>query len=97
MLALIMDKQKLQLLARYAGYICLIVVVVGQFFKEQTLFLQKSLPNFVLAALIFLMVSIYLKAKSGEFKQLNLKLKFVLIFVFVVISVLVLIYQLTKK
>lgn len=97
MLALMMDKQKLQLLARYAGYICLIVVVIGQFFKEQTLFLQKSLPYFVLAALIFLIVSIYLKAKSGELKHQNLKLKFVLIFVFVVISVLVLIYHLTKK
>lgn len=92
-----MDRQNLQLIFRYAGYICLIFVVIGQFFKEQTLFLQSFLPYFVLASLIFLVASIYLKAKSGEFKHQNLKLKFVLIFIVVVVSVLVLIYQLTKK
>lgn len=96
MLALIMDKQKLQLMFRYAGYICLIIVVIGQFFKEQTQILQKSLPFFVLASLIFLLTSIYLKAKSGEFNHHNLKIKFMLFFVFVLVSLLILIYQLTK-
>jgi nitrogen fixation/metabolism regulation signal transduction histidine kinase len=97
MLVFVMDKQKLQLIFRYAGYICLIFVVIGQFFKQQTLFLQKSLPYFVLAALIFLLASIYLKAKSGEFKHQNLKIKFVLIFIVVVVVGMILIYQFTKR
>ena len=79
MLAFDMDKQKLQLIFRYTGYICLIFVIIGQFLKEQTLFLQKFLPYLTLAALIFLLASIYLKAKSREFKQQNLRIKFVLI------------------
>lgn len=92
-----MENRKVQSIFRYASYICLTFVIIGQFFKEQTLFLQKFLPYFTLAALIFLLASIYLIAKFGEFKQQNLRIKFVLIFVFVVISVLILIYQLTKK
>ncbi|TKB97367.1 hypothetical protein [Pedobacter cryotolerans] len=97
MLAIVMDKQKLQPILRYAAYICFIIVVIGQFFKEQTFVLQKYIPYLITAALVFLIASIFLKAKSGEFKHQNLKIKFVLIFMVVVVLVLILIYQLTKK
>ena len=92
-----MDIQNLQPIFRYATYICLIIVVIGQFFKEQTFVLQKYIPYLTTAALVFLIASIFLKAKSGEFKQQNLKIKFVLIFVIVVVVGMILIYQLTKR
>lgn len=97
MLVFVMDKQKLQLIFRYAGYICLIFVVIGQFFKQQTFVLQKYIPYLITAALVFLIASIYLKAKSGEFKHQNLKIKFVLIFIVVVVVGMILIYQFTKR
>lgn len=86
-----MNKQSI---IRLVGLICVFVVVIGQFFKNQTLFLQPLIPYLIIVGLVLLCTSLYLKTKSEGINP-NLKVKFVLLFIGVVISVLMLIYYLT--
>jgi hypothetical protein len=88
-----MNKQSV---IRVLGFIFLFLVIVGQFFKNETQFLQPYIPYLIIVALLFLSISLYLKTKA-EGVNSNLKVKFVLMFISVVISVLILIYYLTTK
>ncbi|RZK47693.1 MAG: hypothetical protein EOO87_21580 [Pedobacter sp.] len=77
------------------GLLLLFPVLLVQFFRSQTAFLQPYTPYFTIVGLLLLIASFVLKMKTNGFKQYNFRIGFLLIFFFVLVLGLVLIYKLT--
>gem|GEM_PF-2256874 len=77
------------------GLILLCPVLLVQFFRSQTAFLQPYTPYLTIAGLLLLLVSFVLRMKTNGFKQYNFRLGFLLIFFLLLVLGLVLIYKLT--
>ena len=87
--------KNIQSFTRIIGFIAVFVVIIGQFFKSETQFIQAYLPYLIILALVMLSISFFLKIKTDGVKDNSFKIKFILFFIAVVISGLILIYQLT--
>ncbi|RZK55224.1 MAG: hypothetical protein EOO87_08425 [Pedobacter sp.] len=83
------------ILAQLIGLILLIPVLISQFFKSQTPFLQTYTPYLTIIGLLLLLASFVLRVKANDGQHYNFRLGFMLLFFVGLILGLVLIYHLT--
>lgn len=86
---------KKYVVAQLVGLVLLIPVLIGQFFKSQTPFLQAYTPYLTIAGLLLLLLSFVLRVKANNGQQYNFRLGFMFLFFAGLILGLVLIYHLT--